>query len=494
MAGYRDTRVDVSPSSSARIDKVLGSAVEWLTRTHHRRRLVGLDWGRALDPPDDGLWCAGDPPPRAGNDVEVLIDGALALPRIADALAGAQSHVHIAGWNVESAFRLGHDVGSPTVRDLLAGLAERLPVRVLVWAGAPIPVFKPTRAEVRQGREELCRGTQIQCALDSHERPAHCHHEKLVIIDGRVAFVGGIDLTGLGGDRFDRSDHPYRGSIGWHDAAVAIRGPAVHDVAEHFRSRWQAVTGERLAPCAVPARAGDVELQLVRTIPEHVYEFADHGEFRILEAYTRALRSAERLVYLENQFLWAPEVVAILAEKLRSPPTPDFRLVIVLPSKANNGADDTKGQLGVLTEADAGRGRLLACTLYARDSATGQSEPVYVHAKIGIVDDRWMTVGSANLNAHSLFNDSEVNIVTQDRDLVIDTRRRLWSEHLEVAAEAVAGDPTAVIDALWKPIATASRRDADAGRPCAHRLTSLPGVSSRTERLLGPLQGLVVDG
>ncbi len=195
-----------------------------------------------------------------------------------------------------------------------------------------------------------------------------------------------------------------------------IRGPVVADVAEHFRSRWQEVAGERLDPPGVPDPAGSVELQLVRTIPERVYDFARDGDFRILEAYSRALRSAERLVYLENQFLWAPELVTILAEKLRSSPDPDFRIVVVLPAKANNGADDTKGQLGVLTDADGGRGRLLACTLYARDRSYGRSEPVYVHAKIGIVDDRWMTLGSANLNAHSMFNDTEVNIVTQDGD------------------------------------------------------------------------------
>ncbi len=184
----------------------------------------------------------------------------------------------------------------------------------------------------------------------------------------------------------------------------------------------------------------------------------------------------------------------ILAEKLRRPPDPDFRLVILLPARANNGADDTQGQLGVLIEADAGHGRLLACTLYSRDPAAGQSAPVYVHAKIGIVDDRWMTIGSANLNAHSLFNDSEVNIVTQDRGLVLDVRRRLWAEHLEAGPETVVGDPTEAIDRLWRPIATESRRRADAGETPAHRLITLPGVSRRSMRLLGPLQGLLVDG
>ena len=484
----------MSDGAAARLDGAIGDRIEALTRGHHRRRLSRLGWDAALDPPAGGLWCAGDPPPRPGNAVEVLIDGAQALPRIAAELAGAESHVHIAGWNVEAGFRLGHEPGAPTVRGLLAELAERLPVRVLVWAGAPIPVFEPTRKAVREGREELCRDTRIECVLDRHERPAHCHHEKLVIVDDRVAFVGGIDLTGLGGDRYDRNDHPYRAAVGWHDEAVCIRGPAVADVAEHFRSRWQEVAAQRLAPPGATAPAGKVELQLVRTIPERAYRFARRGEFRILEAYTRALRSAEHLVYLENQFLWSPEIVAILAEKLRRARDPDFRVVVLLPARANNGADDTKGQLGVLSEADGGRGRLLASTLYARDRETGRSAPVYVHAKIGIVDDRWLTMGSANLNAHSLFNDSEVNIVTQDRDLVVAVRQRLWAEHLEVAPEMVAGDPTAVIEEQWRPRAAESRRLVVAGATPEHRLIALPGISRRSMRLLGPLQGLLVDG
>ena len=87
----------------------------------------------------------------------------------------------------------------------------------------------------------------------------------------------------------------------------------------------------------------------------------------------------------------------------------------MLPSRPNNGADDTRGQLGVLVEADDGAGRFLACTLYA--PGDGDAQKVYVHAKIGIVDDRWLTLGSANLNEHSLFNDTEVNVVVNDEGL-----------------------------------------------------------------------------
>ena len=95
-------------------------------------------------------------------------------------------------------------------------------------------------------------------------------------------------------------------------------------------------------------------MQVVRTIAEDMYDEFPHGDFRILESYMRALRSAQRLIYLENQFLWSPEIVAVLADKLRNPPRDDFRLVVVLPARANNGQDDTRGQLGVLAEADDG--------------------------------------------------------------------------------------------------------------------------------------------
>jgi len=320
----------------------------------------------------------------------------------------------------------------------------------------------------------------------------HCHHEKLVIVDGEVAFVGGIDLTSLGGDRFDTSDHPMLGRLGWHDASSRVRGPAVGDVAAHFVARWREVTGEQIEQTLPPAPAGDVQLQVVRTVPDKVYDFLPRGDFRIVEAYTRALRSASKLVYLESQFLWSAQVVEILAGKLREPPSEDFRVVVLLPAKPNNGADTTRGQLGVLAAADNGAGRFLATTIAARSGRlTG---PLYVHAKIGIVDDAWLTVGSANLNEHSFFNDTEMNIVISHPRLVRETRLRLWSEHLERSVEEVSGDPVGVVDALWRPIAGEQLARRRRGAPLTHRLLELPGVSRRSMALLGPVSSLLVDG
>jgi len=341
-------------------------------------------------------------------------------------------------------------------------------------------------------RDELTRNTRVQCRLDSKERPMHCHHEKTIVIDDRVAFVGGIDLTSESGDRFDTHDHPPRSHIGWHDACARIEGPAVMDVAESFRMRWHEVSGEQLRPVAPSDPAGDIELQVVRTIPERVYAAVPRGDFRILESYVRALRAAERFVYIENQFLWSPEIETVLVDKLTNPPHPDFRLVLVLPAKANTGADDTRGVLGELIEADADAGRLLACTLYARSGAL--TDHVYIHAKIAIVDDAWLTLGSANLNEHSLFNDTEMNIVLHDPGLATATRRRLWAEHLELSDEELPDDPFVAIEQLWKPISKDQLERRLAGLPLTHRLARLPNVSRRSSRAFGPISGLLVDG
>jgi len=411
---------------------------------------------------------------------------------IAEELQRARSHVHLTGWYFSPDFALVRDGEQVVLRNLLAQLAERVEVRVLAWAGAPLPLFRPSRGNVREMRDQLTRHTRIQCALDSKERPLHCHHEKTIVIDDHVAFVGGIDLTSESGDRYDSSEHPARATVGWHDACALINGPAVGDVAEHFRMRWHEVTGEVLAPVTLAEPAGAIELQIVRTVPEHVYAATPRGDFRILESYLRAIRGAQRFIYLENQFLWSPEIAAALHAKLADPPNPDFRLVLLLPAKPTSGNDDTRGVLGELIEEDGDDGRILACTLYARSGPL--ADPVYVHAKVAIVDDAWLSLGSANLNEHSLFNDTEMNLVAHGPDLAAGTRLRLWAEHLELSIEQVPRDPIEAIDELWKPISKEQLERRTEGRPLTHRLVRLPHVSRRSSRALGPATGLLVDG
>ncbi|HEY2073161.1 MAG TPA: phospholipase D family protein, partial [Gaiellaceae bacterium] len=456
----------------SRIDNVLGDRIERAVRSHHRRRLRRIGHGRAVDPPAGGWADTGCFEPRPGNRVELLVDGADALPRIAADVRAAESHVHLAGWFFTPGLKMGE--GGPTLAALLGEAAERVPVRVLAWAGAPLPLFHPDRSEVRKMRDHLVHGTRIEVELDAKERPLHCHHEKLVLVDDRVAYVGGIDLTTLAGDRLDSSAHDPRGRVGWHDATARLEGPIVADVCEHFRLRWP----HELAPPVRSPELDGTEVQLVRTVPENIYDGLRGGEFTILESYLRALRGAERFIYLESQFLWSSEVVSVLEAKLREPPRDDFRVVVLLPARPNNGGDDTRGQIGVLLAADDGKGRFLACTLYQPGRGGGI---VYVHAKIAVVDDRWLTIGSANLNEHSLFNDTEVNVVLQDEALARATRVRLWSEHLQ--RDDVDGDPVQVVDEIWRPIAERELERRRSEGYCEHRLVLLPHVSRRAEAL-----------
>jgi phosphatidylserine/phosphatidylglycerophosphate/cardiolipin synthase-like enzyme len=108
--------------------------------------------------------------------------------------------------------------------------------------------------------------------------------------------------------------------------------------------------------------------------------------------------------------------------------------------------------------------------------------------------DRWLAVGSANLNEHSLLNDTEVNVVLHDERTVREARFRLWSEHLERPPDEVAGDPARVFDDVWLPYAREQRERRRRRDPEAGRCSLLPNVSRRSAALWGPLTSIVVDG
>jgi len=478
-----------------RVDAVVGDRIEAAVQFKHRRRLAKLGWDRVFEPSSPGVWAAGDPPPRQGCSLDVLIDGANALPEMARELAQAQHFVHITGWHLAPSFALDRSGPDGAIGVLLAELAQRVEVRVLVWSGSPVPAFHPTRGEVSEALRNLTRRTRIHAHGDPREHPLHCHHEKTIVIDGEVAFVGGIDLTDAAGDRYDTQAHHARRQLGWHDVATRLHGPAIADVNNHFRVRWRELTGEQLPEIAPPAPTGDTTVQVVRTVAESMYDSLPQGEFKVFESYVRVLHSAQESIYIENQFLWAPELVSIIAEKLRNPPTPDFRVVILLPAKANNGAGDTQGQLGQLVQADDGNHRLLGATIRSMSPSRDRADPLYVHAKVAVVDDRWLIVGSANLNAHSLFNDTEMCVVTDDASLARETRVRLWAEHLELDEDTVASmSVVSLVDQHWRPTAHEQLERMRADAPPTHRLLELPGVSRRSRRLLGPLLGLIDDG
>src|SRR5437763_7275557 len=141
----------------AYVDARVGNGIELAVRSHHRRRLRRIGWQHALDVPA-GDWAPSATPPRAGNALEVLVDGANALPAIAAAIASAESRIHLAGWFFSPDFQL--EERGRTLRELLTEAAERVEVRVLAWGGSPLPLFHPDRKEARVAMERLAGGTR----------------------------------------------------------------------------------------------------------------------------------------------------------------------------------------------------------------------------------------------------------------------------------------------------------------------------------------------
>ena len=459
---------------------------------HHMRRLRRHGQLRAVAPATEGLWAETGVPPREGNSLEVLIDGANALPRMAEAIRNAKRHVHVCSWHLEPDFDPGPRTASP-VKELLAETAERVPVRVLVWAGAPVPVFQPRRGLVKAERDELVKGTKIQCELDAHGRLMHCHHEKLVIVDDELAFVGGIDLTTLAGDRYDSNEHPHKEQeIGWHDASSLLQGPDRRATSPPTsRCAGRPSHGQALALPEDISPAGDTTVQFVRTVPEGAYDVLPRGEFSILETYTRALRSAQHLIYLENQFLWSPEIVHILETKLTRPA--QRRLPRRRPAppqgqqRPGRHARDAR---------PAGRRRR------RRQALPGHDDPQPLGREVRpALRPRQDRHRRRRLARDRLGQPQRAQPLQRHRG-----RRRhlrpaarqstpgctLWAEHLE--RDDVSGDPATLIDEHWRPIATEQLERRRRGEPLTHHLVELEGVSRRSRRLLGPLDALVVDG
>src|SRR3954466_9049603 len=144
----------MAPTLLDRFDATVGDGIERAMIQHHLRRMRRHGQLKALAPATHGLYAETAVPPRAGNAMQILIDGANALPRMAEAIRNATRHVHVCSWHLEPDFDPGPRKSTP-VRELLADAAERVPVRVLVWAGAPVPVFQPRRGLVKQERDRL---------------------------------------------------------------------------------------------------------------------------------------------------------------------------------------------------------------------------------------------------------------------------------------------------------------------------------------------------
>ncbi|MEV0542771.1 phospholipase D-like domain-containing protein [Nocardia salmonicida] len=295
---------------------------------------------------------------------------------------------------------------------------------------------------------------RLHFEIDGAHPVGAAHHQKIIVIDDQLAFCGGIDMTV---DRWDTSDHrddnTYRTAPNddrygpWHDATTAVDGAAAKAIGELAAARWKSATGQELSP--VDEIAGDtpwpedleptmrsVDVGIARTLPE----LADRTEVREIEAlYRAAIAGATRALYIESQYLASRTLAEAIAARLREPNGPE--IVLVLPRNAD----------GWLEQAamDGARRRLLHL-LWKADihhrlgvyyPVTAAGAPIYVHAKVLVMDDRLLRVGSSNLNNRSMGFDTECDLAvevtptTADgevlRDTIVGIRRRLLCEHLD---------------------------------------------------------------
>jgi phosphatidylserine/phosphatidylglycerophosphate/cardiolipin synthase-like enzyme len=455
---------------------------DWLlTKTERGNQETVLDQRH----PGEQAW-------STGNNVRPLVHGATYFAELKDRIeqAGEGDLILFTDWRGDPDEQLTDDPNDTVVELLRAADRRGADVRGLIWR-SHWDRLSFSGEENRQTGEEL-QADGAEALLDMRVRTGGSHHQKLVVIRHRdhperdIAYVGGIDLCHsrrddarhLGDPQPQSMASAYGEHPAWHDIQAAISGPAVYDVETVFRERWTDPTPlsrsvvrrlhDRLRrdvtrPDPLPPQAeppdpvpgGTHVVQLLRTYPNlrhgRDYPFARGGERSVARGYAKALQRTRRLVYIEDQYLWSPEVANAFVEALRS--SPDLRVIAVLPH-----LPDQSGQLSRVPQ-ELGRHEAVSrmhevagdrVAVYGIENHDGL--PVYVHAKVCVMDDIWTSIGSDNFNRRSWTHDSELSAVVVDTEggdhssYARRLRLSLAAEHLdrEVGPAEFPGDTSRI--------------------------------------------------
>lgn len=379
-------------------------------------------------------------------DMEDYFDAAM------EAMRNAKHSVHLLNWAFEAHTQMhpSADGGAPKsdrIGDFLVVLAERpeVDVRVLCWFSV-MPVAATQRFFPVIDRRAF-RGSKVKFVLDGQLPLGASHHQKMIIVDDAIAFCGGGDI---GPDRWDTilhlDDDPRREKTrrdnrcfdSRHEVMGLVEGAAARALGDVFRDRWKGATGEVLHaaptvsvppwPGRVAPQFADIDAGISRTRTP----WRGCSEIRENERlHVNAIRGARACIYMENQYFTAPLIAEELAARLREPKGPE----VVLISTAHSPSyfdqltmDRTRmGFLKVLQEADL-HGRLRA---YSPVTAMGKT--IIVHAKLSIIDDVLMRIGSCNINNRSMGYDTECDLSLEatgagseaNRAAIIELRNRL---------------------------------------------------------------------
>jgi phospholipase D1/2 len=414
----------------------------------------------------------------------VFVDAASYFATLKRAVLAAERRVLFIGWDFDPRIRMDPLDGTPAKHDRLSAVLQhavhenpRLEIGVLQWDLAMLVALgrglKPIILLDRSTPDRLT------FSVDTHHPVGGAHHQKIVVIDDCLAFAGGIDITA---DRWDTSDHsdahPHRRRPSsrkptgpWHDVTSLVSGPAARAIGDLARERWESGHGEHLEPIedveecwpeGVEPLFTDVDVAISRTSPEHNGTDLVH-EIELL--WLAAIAAAKRFVYIESQYFANRRIAEAMADRLREDDGPEF--VVVNPETAQGWLSEKAmgvaraKLLAFLREADVhDRFRLYVPVTDAR-------RPIYVHAKVMVLDDRLLRIGSSNLNNRSMGLDTECDLSIEAvagsprqeeiAATIAGFRDRLLGEHLGVPPEEVTamvaetGSLVQTIERLMRP-------------------------------------------
>ena len=399
---------------------------------------------------------SGPYPARPGNRVRTFIDGPRIMRRIGEAIADARHSVWLTVAFYSDDFLLP-DGQEPLFDVLDRAVARGVDVRLLVWR--PNPETAPSArmfGGTPEHRELLRkRGARFKIRWD-RAATVFCQHQKSWVIDAgqptETSFVGGLNLTSV--------------AMRLHDVYVEVTGPSATDVRHNFVERWNEAS-ERHAPdgnwaCDASdelpyadrpaAVCGPSTVQIQRMLDARRYPPA-RVERSILEQYQRAIDAARRTIYLQNQAIPVPEVARHLVAAVER----GVEVVMLVPPIPEgyvfDARHDPKEQSRFWGIETLGRHANFTLVGLA-EMHEGKRRAAYVHAKMMVVDDVWVTAGSCNLHPFSLAGHTEMNASVWDADVARTLRSALFAQHLGVDAGAL--DDRAALQ-MFRNIARANR-------------------------------------
>lgn len=385
-----------------------------------------------------------------------LIDGQAYFRALHSALLQAEKRIWIVGWDFDPDISLlPEDESQPAIGEMLRNLVEEreeLEVRILVWGLGPLYSSNTLDLYVTHKWADHPR---IDLRFDLRHPLRASHHQKLVVIDDRLAFAGGIDLTN---GRWDSCEHecpsPLRraptgetyGPV--HDVQLAMDGAAGTALAELVAARWHIATGNthhllaeagRPWPQEVTANLTGCRVAIARTIGGVVFR---RGRREAVRLTLDMLKEARDTLYIETQYLASFRIGRALRRRLTERDGPQ---IVVLVTKSSRGiveqfvmAHNRDRLIRWLRKFDRRR----RFHIFYRVKPDPEETEVLLHSKVIIVDDRYARVGSSNLNNRSQGLDTECDVVieaetAEHRAALSSFRARLLADHLEAAPEQV---------------------------------------------------------